>query len=61
MSEQRRGIGAGEHPTIPVPVIPDEDDFFSPFNSPWGENLYHPCPLVGEFPVGNRGIGERAL
>jgi hypothetical protein len=28
-----------------------------PFNSLWGEDLSHPCPLMGEFPVGNWGTG----
>ena len=45
--------------TPPSPSYPMGMIFLPPFNSPWGEDLYHPSPLMGEFPMGNRGTGPR--
>jgi hypothetical protein len=48
--------GDRDYVTIPAPPSPTGRSFL-PYRSPWGLVLSHPHPLIGEFPVGNRGTG----
>jgi len=53
-----RGSGTGDGEPSPYPPDPTGIDFLR-FSSPWGIKSPHPCPLIGEFPMGNQGSGPR--
>jgi hypothetical protein len=57
----KRGCGeSGTGGCIPSPSPPyPTGTTLAPIRSLWGSILYHPRPLIKEFPTGNRGSGPR--